>query len=509
MIKITPSILGWALLASLCVSLGNWFWLTLHRYPVDELAALLSGGGLRGVLDLPEMRWITLQSVALGFLPTGFILYLLGDWSGNGERVLRGSQLVSGEQLAKQTRTKGRKEKAAPQVAMAGVPIPTACETSHLLLAGSTGAGKTTAIEQLLSSTLARGDRLIVVDPNGHAWSRFAKKGDVLMNPFDRRGQNWSLFNEVRKPYDYERLAKSVVPDCADAGSQQWHGYAQQLLAETMRAMAQAGENTTERLLHWLTVAPAKELADFLAGSAASGLFEPGAEKALASTRFILAHHAGPLQYLPPGEFSLRIWLEESQGNLFITWREDMLDSLRPLVSAWVDILMASILTLPTENPRPLWLILDELASLERLNSLEAGLTKGRKHGLRVVAGLQAVAQLDALYGGDNATTLRSCFRNLLALGGSTTDPETAKAISDGLGQVEVERVQTSYNQGQNGTTTSKSTQRSTETLVLPSELTRLAPLHGFLKLAGDYPVARIRLVPGNYPARIKPFVER
>lgn len=43
--------------------------------------------------------------------------------------------------------------------------------------------------------------------------------------------------------------------------------------------------------------------------------------------------------------------------------------------------------------------VLDELASLERLNSLEAALTKGRKHGLRVVAGLQSTAQLDRLYG--------------------------------------------------------------------------------------------------------------
>ncbi|HEX7388001.1 MAG TPA: type IV secretion system DNA-binding domain-containing protein [Castellaniella sp.] len=33
------------------------------------------------------------------------------------------------------------------------------------------------------------------------------------------------------------------------------------------------------------------------------------------------------------------------------------------------------------------------------LPSLEAGLTKGRKNGLRIIAGLQSTSQLEHLYG--------------------------------------------------------------------------------------------------------------
>ena len=244
------------------------------------------------------------------------------------------------------------------------------------------------------------------------------------------------------------------------------------------------------------------KIGKFLAGTAASGLFEPGAEKALASTRFILSSHLASLQHTRPGEFSLRTWLETGSGNLYITWREDMLDSLRPLVSAWVDILVSSVLTLPADRPSPLWLILDELASLQRLSSLEAGLTKGRKHGLRVVAGVQSVAQLDAIYGPHQATTLRSCFRNILALGCANSDPQTAEVISKGLGQVEIERSQTTYNRSPGHVGKGKSSQRTTETLVMPSELMSLPPLQGYLKFAGDYPVAAVTLdrvaLPGN-----------
>lgn len=43
----------------------------------------------------------------------------------------------------------------------------------------------------------------------------------------------------------------------------------------------------------------------------------------------------------------------------------------------------------------------------------------------------------------------------------------------------------------------------------MPSELMDLSPLRGFLKFAGAYPIARIRLVYQQSTARVKPFVER
>ena len=505
--KITPSIVVLALLAGVLISVGCWTWTVTHSFSVPDPWWHSLPFYLLHTFQSPDLRPVAFWSLLKGFVPAFGVLYLIDalDDTDRNVRFLRGVRVVCARDLARKTKARLQE----PQIEIAGVPMPLACEPNHLLLAGSTNTGKSTAIDELLRHSLARGDRTIVIDPNGHALSRFGRGSDTVLNPFDKRSPGWSIFNELRKPYDVERFAKSVVPDTGDASAQQWHGYAQQLFAETARALTQSGETSTERLLYWLTQAPANELKGLLAGSAAGGLFEPGAEKALASTRFILSHHVGAFQYLQPGDFSLRAWLESSKGNLYIIWREDMLATLRPLVSTWVDILIASILTLPDEQPRPLWLVLDELASLERLSSLEAGLTKGRKHGLRVVAGLQSVSQLDALYGTHNAKTLRSCFRNLLALGCSNADPHTAKEISDGLGQCEVERTQTTYTDSKNGRTSSTSRRRMTEPAVLAAELMSLPPLHGFLKFAGDYPIGKIRLEPQDLPLRTEPFVER
>jgi len=208
-----------------------------------------------------------------------------------------------------------------------------------------------------------------------------------------------------------------------------------------------------------------------------------GASKALASTRFIIARYIAPHQYLRPGNFSLKTWLKnEKAGNLYITWREDMADALRPLISTWLDILCTSILSLPPRESRRIWIVIDELASLEQLNSLEPALTKGRKHGLRIVTGLQSTAQLDHLYGNKKAIVLRSCFSNLLILGGTSTDAQTAEDFSRGLGE---------------------------QDLVLPSEITNLPTLSGYLSLAGEYPVAHVKLKPITLPETTTRFDEK
>ncbi|MDY0961707.1 type IV secretion system DNA-binding domain-containing protein [Massilia sp. CFBP9026] len=378
---------------------------------------------------------------------------------------------------------------------LAGIPLPREIEPLHWLLTGTTGAGKTTAISELLDGTRARGDRCIICDPNGGYLAHHAQDGDRLLNPFDSRSERWSLFNEFRKDFDAERLARSVVPD-GHGESAAWHGYAQTLLAEILRALVRTGETSTDRLLYWASIAPASELAQLLAGTATAGLFDPEAAKALASTRFVLAARLAPQRYLAPGAFSLRSWLENESGSLFLTWRPDMQTALAPLMGTWVDVLANAVLSLPPDPSRRIWLIADELAALGSLASLEAVLTLGRKHGLCVVAGVQSTAQLDGLYGKDAATVLRSCFRNLMVLAISRTDPDTCDALSRSLGEREIQRPDASRSQGTQGTSRGTSLQTAQERLVLASEIAGLPSLQGYLTLAGDSLVRKVRLLP-------------
>jgi Type IV secretion-system coupling protein DNA-binding domain len=384
-------------------------------------------------------------------------------------------------------------------ITLGGVPLPATLETLHHLFVGSTGTGKTTLVDEVLSVAIPRGDRCIIVDPNGHHLSHCYREGDVILNPFDARSPGWSLFNELRSDYDCDRLARNVVPN-GEGHDAQWHFYAQTLLAEILRVLHLRGERETGALMQWGTMATSKELAALLANTPAAGLFDVDAARALASTRFILTAHLSAHKYMPPGAFSLRDWLASSQGNLFITWREDMQTALMPLVSCWVDILCNAMLSLTPDPERRVWLSLDELGALGRLNSLEAALTRGRKYGLCVVAGLQAMAQLERIYGHQSALVLRSCFRNLVVLSVAKSDPDTADMLSRALGEREIEREQPSRSDGPGGITKSVTLQRTTERIALAGEITSLPNLVGYLALAGDAGIERIRIMPRTRP---------
>jgi hypothetical protein len=386
----------------------------------------------------------------------------------------------------------------ASALTIGGVPMAREQEPLHLLLAGSTGTGKTTAVAELLDGITARGDRAVIVDPNGGYLSQFYEPGDVVLNAFDRRMPGWSPFVEVRKPYDFDKVARSIVPDGHD-GDAAWHFYAQGLIAEVMRALLREGKGTTAALLEALTVWPAEKLAGLVAGTAAAGLFDKDAARALASTRFVIASHLKPYDTLPAGDFSVRTWVEAadaSSQHLFITWREDMTASLAPLIAAWVDIACTATLSLAPEPGRRLWLILDELASIGKVSTLESALTKGRKHGLCCVAGVQSTAQCERLYGRETAVVLRSCFRNFCCLGLAKADPETAETFSQALGEREVDRAVRSDTRGASGSSKSVSVQRVRERVVLPSELGELPDLTAYLCLAGAQPVRRVTLTP-------------
>ncbi|MBX9848734.1 MAG: type IV secretion system DNA-binding domain-containing protein, partial [Rhodocyclaceae bacterium] len=355
---------------------------------------------------------------------------------------------------------------AASTVSLGGVPLTRKQEVVHTLLAGSTGTGKTTALEEMLTGIMARQDRCVVLDPNGHYLSHFHRKGDVILNPFDKRSPGWNPFNEVRRPYDFDKVARSIVPN-GHGSDAAWHFYSQILIAEVMRALIAKGENTTEALIHTLTVLPADELKVMVTGTAAAGLFDKDSAKALASTRFVVSSFLKPYQYLSAGDFSLRNWLESGEGNLYLTWREDMTTSLAPLMAAWVDVLCTATLSLPADPGRRLWLLMDELASLGKISSLEDALTKGRKHGLCCVAGIQSTAQLDRLYGRESAIVLRSCFRNLCAFAIAKIDVETADIISRALGEREVDRTTKTKGRSSSGSSESISMQRVRERVVL------------------------------------------
>jgi len=490
------------------------FWLEAARR--TEVLHPPKWRSLYTLLKLTPQKPLLITAFISGLIFAFALIFLLKklsvrDFAGAPyKKFYRGTKIISKSALEKKTF-----EKNVEQIKVAGVPMPRKIENLHLLIGGSTGSGKSVLIRELVYSALLRGDRLIIADPNGDMLSKFGMEKDIILNPYDERSQGWSIFNEIRHDYDFKRFALSLVPRGETPEGEEWASYGRLLLSETAQKLYLMDKCSIKELFHWTTIISPDDLKVFLEGTAAESLFV-GATRALASARFVLSSKLSSHLSMPQGDFSLRNWLENPDGgNLFITWREDMAVALRPLISSWVDVLCTSILSLPEDEKtnavptRRLWMVIDELASLENLASLGDAATKGRKVGLRLVAGLQSTAQLDKIYGFEEAQTLRSCFRSLVVLGGAKTDPKTCEDMSLSLGEHEVERETVNKTSQKGGVGTSRQQNHIRERVVMPSEIASLPDLKGYVAFAGAYDVASIELTPLNFKNRLPAFIHK
>jgi type IV secretory pathway TraG/TraD family ATPase VirD4 len=462
------------------------------------LYMLLTGDGLWGWL-LPWLPML-LQCV-IGW----FVLRLVYRiwWAPPSPRGIpvRGSRLVSFGWVGLRKLLSSDKQR----LRIGGVALPRGLESLHLLISGSTGAGKSQTIQGTLGTIRARGDAAIITDIGSEALRGFGRADDWIMNPLDARSVAWSPFAEMDGPSDAERLAKSMIPD-HEGIEREWFVYSQALVAAALKRLWERGSATNESLLHALTLASPAELKVLVQGLPAQALFHEGAEKMLASVRGIIGSYFAPYSYLPKeagaNSWSIRRYVREGKGWLWLSYREDQAAALRPLLAAWIGEAVNAKLSLSAERVRRHWLLLDEVASLGRVQGLSDALTKGRKYGLCAIVGLQSVAQLRDAHGADGAQTLLSCLSSQLLL--RANDPETAEYASRHLGDAEVLRE--SISQGQHRTVTQ---QHQVERLVLASQIQGLPNRVGYLRLAGQDSVRRVYIPLIRRAARLEAFVPR
>ena len=163
------------------------------------------------------------------------------------------------------------------------------------------------------------------------------------------------------------------------------------------------------------------------------------------------------------------------------------------LHTIWLDALIRRLLDtdLARAQHERVWIIIDELATVRRLQHLEDMLTRGRKRGVAVVLGFQAIPQLRKLYGRESTATLLAAPAVKLFL--RVGEPDTARWCSEAIGPREAVRPIESETAGSEDLrdAISVSYQPKEAALVLTSELQLLPNLQGYLTVAG-YDVAKV-----------------
>jgi type IV secretory pathway TraG/TraD family ATPase VirD4 len=162
------------------------------------------------------------------------------------------------------------------------------------------------------------------------------------------------------------------------------------------------------------------------------------------------------------------------------------------LHSAWLDLFILRMMGYCADQAaKPVWFVIDELASLNKLPQLHTAVTENRKYGNPVVMGLQGRSQLEKRYGQDAEAMLSQPATKIFL---KTSEPRAAKWISEAIGEIEVERLKESRSMGLLRSKKSFSMEIATKPLIMASEIAGLAPLTGFIKLENHVVPARFRL---------------
>jgi len=201
--------------------------------------------------------------------------------------------------------------------------------------------------------------------------------------------------------------------------------------------------------------------------------------------------------------WSASSWARDRRGWLFLTSTPETRTCLVPLTSLWLDMLVLRLMNRGQPGHRAVWFVLDELASLQRLPQLHTAVTENRKSNNPVVLGFQGRSQLETRYGHDAEAMLSQPATKIFL---RTSEPHAAKWISDTIGEVEIERMRESRSKGKYGQR-SFGLERQVEPLVMPSEISGLPSLRGYLKL--ENLVVRLHFPFIDVLARHPAFVER
>lgn len=392
-------------------------------------------------------------------------------------------------------------------VTLAGVSLTPADETKHFKLIGTTGTGKSTAISELVTCALRRGDRAIISDPDGSYLAAFGNRfrGDAILNPFERDSWRWDLFGELQHSYDVEQLASALIPTSADSSAQEWRGYARTFVAAVVRRCHESGRHDLSQLWWLLAIASLDELRSLLIGTTAQPFLEPDNARMFGSIRSVAVSAMAALEYVRAQRaplFSVREWIRTGRGVLFIPYRAGQIAAMRSMIAAWLRLAIFEIMNRPIQQQR-LWVVIDELDALGAIDGLKDALARLRKFGGCCVLGFQSIAQVSSTYGhGEAQTIIENCSNTLILRCSSSENGGTSQFASRLIGEREVLRRQVSRGSDRAAMFARAALRRSTqvsdqpaiESAVLASELEQLPDLIGYLKTASARNWRRVQL---------------
>ena len=469
-------------------------WNGLVQGPRQRIAAAKLEPYLQATFFADESAWsLLVRPLLWGAAAVLFLLAVRNLWLSQDRheerhgRRTRGSELLSALLSRRRAKADGIRFRLRFENEWLGrlsfgpsYRIPRKLESSHILLVGDTGSGKSTAIRQILRQIEERGESAIVYDPAMDFVGEFydPKRGDLILNPLDARCPYWSLGDELVREETATTIAAAFLPE-NEYEREFFTDGPRRILAHLLKRKPQPRD-----ILQWM--AQPEMMAEMVKATPLAALLDPAAPPQRAGVIASVNMVADSLELLPEyGEtqgktFSTAEWYTERKRWVFLTSSAEYREKILPLHSVWLDLFILRMMGHCQDRAaKPVWFVLDELASLHKLPQLHTAVTENRKYGNPVVLGFQGRSQLEKRYGQDADAMLSQPATKVFF---KTSEPRAAQWISDAIGEIEVERLKESRSVGWLLSRKSYAMEIATKALVMASEISGLEPLRGFIK---------------------------
>jgi len=442
------------------------------------------------------------------------IFFIYRGFRKTGEEFKRGAKITGFDKI-KSNIIKNNKKNKYEAYKIANMPYAYQGEMQHTLIVGANGVGKTVLISNIVEQIRQRGDKAIIYDKKGDYTKWFYDPSkDMILNPFDDRTEAWSLLSEINNIGSVKQMAKAFIPDSGNKGDGKiWDEAGRIAFTEVVNKLHAQGEDLTNReIVDKILRQDMKEVAKMLENTYGQAVIDANSPKTASSVLFVLAAHFNSLKLTHSKQsesFSIRDWVlsEEKDSMLFVTSQEDLSSELAPLQTAWFEIAISAILSKDQEKEQKTWVILDELPALHKIPSLDSGLATVRSYQGCFVIGLQNISQIRDKYGKDAAQSISSeCNTRCLF---KSNDADTAKWVSDNIGQIEITEFKEGLSYGANSIRdgVNVSTADKLKPALLPSEILNMERLNLILKMP-DNPAVKAKVKYKKRAVREKSFVK-
>ena len=453
--------------------------------------------------ELSRLGWNFIKLfAAVGLLyPIIVLLFKRRSIEQSDKRYIRGAKIDSSHEFKRLS--KRRKEETDLPFGSVGMPV--SAEPKHCFIVGRPGTGKTVCMSAILSRLKKRNAKAIVYDTKGDYLSKFYDPDhDFIFNPLDSRCLGWNIFNEVETIMDVDAIAASLIPQSIGHNDPFWTDAARAVLSGVLHNLYKENTRTNRDIWEMIT-SEGKHISSelkFTRGGEAGHRFIENPESNQALGVFaVLMQYTKCFEYMADcdGNFSVKDWLERGQGMIFITNYADVKDTLKPILSLFIDLMGRKLLSLPDSHDRRVFFLVDEFGTLQRLSTILDLLTLSRSKGGCVFIGIQDYGKIDKLY----SREIRQSIVNACGSGVTyAVADESAKIASNNIGETEFMDSERSFSMGvknwRDGTNLAQ--RKRKESLFLASDISNLPDLTGIVKFP-NYNYAISKWEYESYPA--------